>query len=180
MADPSFTGEYVSEKVKSWAASLLTLSNIGKAHPHMAYCAYVHGLANKWTYFLRTIPNISDLLQPLEDVIFHHFIPALIVSDLERALFALPVRLGGLGICDPRALADTEFAASVNHWLIVLLINRVFLTLILLLASIKLRPRLFRRNMNISPLRHLGLNLPCPLSCNVFYSTLLRLVPLPG
>lgn len=83
----------------------------------MAYCAYIHGLASKWTYFLRTITNISDLLQPLEDVIFHHFIPALVgkpVSDLERSLFALPVRLGGLGICDPRALANSEFAASVK------------------------------------------------------------------
>ena len=48
---------------------------------------------------------------------FHHFIPALVgkpVSDLERSLFALPVRLGGLGICDPRALANSEFAASVK------------------------------------------------------------------
>ena len=93
------------------------LSKIGKFHPHVAYCAYVHGLANKWTYFLRTIPNISDLLQPLKDAIFHHFIPALVgkpVTDLERALFALPVRLGGLGICNPQALADSEFAASVK------------------------------------------------------------------
>ena len=36
------------------------------------------------------------------------------VSDLERALFALPVRLGGLGICNPQTLADSEFAASVK------------------------------------------------------------------
>ena len=112
-----FTTEYVNEKVMSWTASLLTLNKIGKSHPHVAYCAYVHGLANKWTYFLRTIPNISDLLQLLEDAIFHHFIPALVgkpVSDLEQALFALPVRLGGLGICNPQALADSEFAASIK------------------------------------------------------------------
>ena len=36
------------------------------------------------------------------------------VSDLERVLFDLPVRLGGLGICNPQALADSEFAASVK------------------------------------------------------------------
>ena len=36
------------------------------------------------------------------------------VSDLERALFALPVRLGGLGICNPQTLADSEFAASAK------------------------------------------------------------------
>ena len=29
-------------------------------------------------------------------------------------MFALPVRLGGLGICNPQALADSEFAASVK------------------------------------------------------------------
>ena len=72
------------------------MSKIGKSHPHVAYCAYMHGLANKWTYFLQTISGIFDLLKPLEDAIFHHFIPALVgkpVSDVERALFALPVHL---------------------------------------------------------------------------------------
>ena len=75
----------------------------------VAYYAYIHGLANKWTYFLQTIPNISDLLQPLEDAIFHHFIPALVgksISDVERALFTLPGRLGGLGISNPQELSD--------------------------------------------------------------------------
>ena len=117
ISSQQFTTEYANEKVMSWTASLLTLSKIGKSHPHVAYCAYVHSLANKWTYFLRTIPNISDLLQPLEDAIFHHFILALVskpVSDLELALFALPVHLGGLGICNPQAVADSEFAASIK------------------------------------------------------------------
>ena len=36
------------------------------------------------------------------------------VIDLKRALFALPVCLGGLGICDPRTLANSEFAASAE------------------------------------------------------------------
>ena len=80
------------------------MSDIAKVHPHMAYCAYIHGLANKWTYFLWTIPDISDLLQPLETAIFHCFISALVgkpASDVERALLAVPVRLGSLGISDP-------------------------------------------------------------------------------
>ena len=53
----------------------------------------------------------------MEDAIFHHFVPALVgkpVSDLEHALFVLPVRLGDLGICDPQTLANSEFAASVK------------------------------------------------------------------
>ena len=67
-------------------------------------CAFTHGLVDKWTYFLRTLPKISELLQPLESAILKEFIPAIAgksISDLERDLFSLPVRIGGLGLCDP-------------------------------------------------------------------------------
>ena len=63
------------------------------------------------------IPNISDLLQPLEDAIFHHFIPTLVsklVSDVKRALFALPIHLGGLGISNPQALSNSGLTVSVK------------------------------------------------------------------
>ena len=110
-----FTEQYVSEKVDSWSRCVAKLSDIAKVHPHAAYSAFTHGLCNKWTYFLRTIPGISSLLQPLEVVISSKFIPALtgrLVSDEERALLALPIRLGGLGIVDPQTVSDSEFAAS--------------------------------------------------------------------
>ena len=35
-------------------------------------------------------------------------------SDLERNLFALPARLGGLGISNPIHLSSSEFHASVK------------------------------------------------------------------
>ena len=47
---------------------------------------------------LRTIPEIKELLLPLEDAIHQHFIPALTgrppCSTIERDLLALPVRGG--------------------------------------------------------------------------------------
>ena len=49
------------------------------------------GLLGKWTYFLHTIPNVSDLLEPLEATITGEFIPAIIgrsVGELERKLFS--------------------------------------------------------------------------------------------
>jgi len=45
---------------------------------------------------------MEDYLQPFEDVIRHHLIPAItgghVVNDKERFLLALPPRLGGLGL----------------------------------------------------------------------------------
>jgi len=55
-------------------------------------------------------------LRPLESTIVKEFIPAVTgrsFSDLERDLFALPVQMGGLALCDPTTTADFEFNSSV-------------------------------------------------------------------
>ena len=53
-------------------------------------------------YVMRLAPDIENLFQPLEDVMRHHFLPAITGRSAsngeERDLLALPVRLGGLGI----------------------------------------------------------------------------------
>ena len=73
------------------------LSKIARVQPHVAYYAFTHGLIGKWAYFLCTIPDVSDLLEPLEATITGEFIPAITgrsVGELERKLLSLPVRLG--------------------------------------------------------------------------------------
>jgi len=117
IGSPTFVKHYMSEKVDYWVSCVRKLSVIAKIHPHVAYCAYTHGLVGKWTYFLRTLPDISDLLCSLELTIVKEFIPAVTgrcVSDLERDLLALPVRMGGLGLCDPSAVAGFEFNSSLK------------------------------------------------------------------
>ena len=61
-------------------------------------------------YFLRTTQGITPLLQPLEDSIRQHFLPALTgqngVSDLERGLLALPGRHGNLGLVNPTIMSE--------------------------------------------------------------------------
>ena len=78
------------------------LSLVALSHPHAAYAAFTHGLSSRWTYVARTIPDIRDLLLPLEQVIRHRFLTSLTgrsaFSDAERDVMALPVCLGGLGI----------------------------------------------------------------------------------
>ena len=62
-----------------------------------AVCA--HRFSSKWNYLMWTTPIDSCLLQPLENVTRHKFLPALTgkkgaFSDTGRALLALLVRLG--------------------------------------------------------------------------------------
>ena len=66
---------------------------------------------------MRTTPNISQLLGPIEEKIRHTLIPnitgRMLQSDDERALFALPARLGGLAFTNPVEMADTEYSHSL-------------------------------------------------------------------
>ena len=107
---------YVESMVSSWQSSLCNLTTIAKTQPHAVYSALTHGLSSKWTYLCRTVPNISNLLKPLDDTLRTKLIPALTgkppPSDLECALFALPARLGGLGITIPSQQADLEHQSS--------------------------------------------------------------------
>ena len=53
---------------------------------------------------MRTLPDIENLLQPLECAISDVLIPLLIgrnCSEAERDLVALPVCMGGLGLINP-------------------------------------------------------------------------------
>eukprot|EP00731_Ephydatia_muelleri_P009516 Em0005g102a len=90
-----------------------SISHIATTQPH---AAFTHGLVHKWSYLARTVPDITRLFQPLEDVIRTKFIPCLTgrapPNDLERNLLSLPPKLGGLGIPDPTITSDTEYTAS--------------------------------------------------------------------
>ena len=111
----SFVHQYVEEKVAQWVQELDDLATIARSHSQAAY-ATSHGFIGKWSYLIRTIPNISDLLVPLEDAISKCFLSILTgkaaLSDLERALFALPINAGGLSIPKPTDTASTKFISS--------------------------------------------------------------------
>ena len=69
----------------------------------------------RWCFLQRTIPDTKTYFEPLEGTIRDKLIPAIIgrrVTDLERKIISLPVRLGGMGIQNPTLTADTEFRNS--------------------------------------------------------------------
>ena len=114
----AFAEEYVSRKVTDWIDEISQLSEIAQTRPHSAYCTFTHGLIGRWTYVMRTIPDIAPLLAPLEDAIRLRLIPALTgyasCSPILRNLLSLPCRLGGMGIVNPMDIADSQFDASVR------------------------------------------------------------------
>ena len=111
-----FAEGYIQQKIEAWTQELNKLVSIASTQPHAAYTAFTHGVASKWLYAMRTIPNIGHLLQPLEDIIRQKLIPSLTgrppPNDRERELVALPVRLGGMGLINPTMIADQEYKAS--------------------------------------------------------------------
>ena len=99
-----------------WKEILKALSQ-----PQACYAAFTFGLKHHRTYFLRTLPDIQDLLEPLENAISNVLIPAItehICSSSERDIIALPVRHDSLGITNPCHEANREYQSSVklNKW----------------------------------------------------------------
>ncbi len=105
---------YAESKTIEW---LKCLAEIGVTQPHAAYSALTHGMMSKWTYLSRTTPDIGPLLSPIDDAIRTDLIPALTgrppPNDIQCKLFALPARLGGLGISIPSVVAEEELQSSL-------------------------------------------------------------------
>ena len=93
------------------------MSIIAKSQPKAAYSAFINGYRHKFTYYVRTIPNIAHLLKPIEDIITSDLLPHILgfdVSLLDREIFALPTRLGGLGIPIMTTEADFEYGSRTK------------------------------------------------------------------
>ena len=110
--------EYVDEKVEEWIKEVYEFAITQTQASYAVYTLLLH--------FLRTLPDIQDLLQPLENAIAKVFLPAITeheCTQLEREILALPMRKGGLGVAyeqaslgvtNPCQEGAVEYAASTN------------------------------------------------------------------
>ena len=118
LGSKSFVEEFIRDKISCWGSEIKRLSEIAKVQPQVAYAVFTHALTNRWTFLMRTVPGTHRLLQPLEEVIRHQFLPAVTgrqgITDLERDLLALPARHGGLGITIPTINANNQFKACTE------------------------------------------------------------------
>ena len=113
-----FHQEYAEKKMSKWCSEVERLAEFAKTQPQAAYAAFIHGEMHRFTYFLRTIPNMSGYLQPLDDVIENKFLPAILgstsITATERNLYSLPIKSGGLGIPILQDKADQDYSTSVQ------------------------------------------------------------------
>ena len=117
LGSTSFMQEYVTEKVAAWVDEVSKLAEFALSHPQACYAAYSFGLKHQWTYFLRTLPDIQELLEPLEKAISDLLLPAILersCSEDDRNIISLPPRHGGLGFTNPCNEASLEHSSSVT------------------------------------------------------------------
>ena len=69
VGNDSYKREYDNDSVKDWNSQLCMLSTVAESQPQTAYSAFVRGFKNKLNYFMRTIPDINNLLIPIENTI---------------------------------------------------------------------------------------------------------------
>lgn len=107
---------FINEKIQIWIKEITLLSQIAKIEPQAAYSAFISGYKHKITYFIRTLPNISQHMKQLDRVLTEDFIPAITdghrCSATDRTLLSLPPKLGGLGIPEFVKIADMEYSNS--------------------------------------------------------------------
>ena len=112
-----FCTKFLVDKVKVWSAEVLLLAKIAESQPHVVFSAFTHELSSRWHFVLCTVPDIAEVLQPLEDVIRCTLLPVLLgispPNDTLRNVIALPPNWGGLGILNPTMLSAQEYSASL-------------------------------------------------------------------
>ena len=72
-------------------------------------------LQSEWTFLQRVLFSNDDSYEGIERVINNSFLPSLFGSNItqnERLLFSLPVRMGGLNIKNPSFTSSLSYKAS--------------------------------------------------------------------
>ena len=69
MVPETFLKSMLTKTVEEWVAQVTRLAEFATTQPQPSYAAFVFGLRNRWTYFLRTLPDIAPFLELLERAI---------------------------------------------------------------------------------------------------------------
>ena len=116
IGEPVFLEQFFLDKVEEWKKEIEQLVTFPNTEPHAAFAALTHGLHDKYTYLLRTLPAPVDGLEDMDNAIVNRLLPSLTgrvnFTAAELELLRLPARLGGMGIPHLQAMAAHHLAGS--------------------------------------------------------------------
>ena len=80
----------MNEQVTKWCNELKILPEFAKPLPQATYATFYFGERNRFSYFLRTIPEMNDLMKPVDEIVQNSLLPAIngeTISEKERELY---------------------------------------------------------------------------------------------
>ncbi|BET01737.1 Hypothetical protein NTJ_14553 [Nesidiocoris tenuis] len=95
---------FLTRKVEGWVDSVKKMASATKKSPQAGYIAFTKSLQQEWAFTQRVTKSKEEEWKPLKECIRKKMIPAIVgkeTSDVEAALYELPVKFGGLAIHDP-------------------------------------------------------------------------------
>lgn len=121
----SFTGsaealwKCLDPMIQDWVNRVQQLAAMATCLLQTAHTELIVSLKAEWQYVCCIIPGITSVMVQIEDNIQSDFIPALFggtnpvtEDNTFHCLFSHSVKQGGIGICNPTAVADCLFLAS--------------------------------------------------------------------
>ena len=107
---------YLKKKKLEWVDKIEKLSFVAKTEPQCALSGPTKSLQAEWSISHRVLGGSSQLFQPLENLLMEKYQPVIngtsSISSMERRLFCLPARKGGLGVSNPTSFADESYNTS--------------------------------------------------------------------
>ena len=109
----------MKRKVDDWVEQVEKLAVLAAVNPQAPFEVLTFGLKHRcYIYYLRTLPDIEELLEPLEratgDALILLYMTGHTCTPAERELIALPVRLGELGVANLCRNRTKEYEASIR------------------------------------------------------------------
>ena len=106
----------MKEEIEQWITELQILCKRAWYEPQAVYLCAITGYKHKPTYFMRTIPNISNQIKQLDKIVRIDFIPGINCgincSDIYRKLLLFPAKWRELGIPIFSEIVDGEYKFS--------------------------------------------------------------------
>ena len=106
---------YVEDCVREWLCMIEKLIIVAKTQPQLAYSAFMRSIQCQWTYLQRVTPHSGSFFEPIDCIVTEQLLPTIFgceISSLERILFSLPTRMGGLNILNPVETAFSNYNIS--------------------------------------------------------------------